>query len=144
MTNKVSAYLICATVQVPTPCPFADGSLVPVAGSPFPLTGNANGPGPILVDPYGNNVYVLSTLSNTVSPFKISPVSGALTAMTPAVVATGLQPTSMVIRGDDNWMFVSNFNAATVSQFSIVPATGALTAGAPIQTDNYPFGLAVK
>jgi hypothetical protein len=41
-------------------------------------------------------------------------------------------------------MFISNFNAATVSQFSITPATGALSAAAPIQTDNYPWGLAVK
>jgi 6-phosphogluconolactonase (cycloisomerase 2 family) len=59
-------------------------------------------------------------------------------------VATGLVPTSIVIRPDDNWMFVSNFNAATVSQYSITPATGGLTAAQPIQTDNYPFGLAVK
>ena len=55
-----------------------DGSLVPVAGSPFSLSGSSNRPGPILVDPYGNNVYVLGTLSNTVSRLKISPISGSL------------------------------------------------------------------
>ena len=64
--------------------------------------------------------------------------------MTPAVVATGLEPKSIAIRGDDNWMFVANHNAATVSQYSITPATGALSAAAPIQTDNYPWGVAVK
>lgn len=146
-SNKVNGYLICATVQLPTPCPFADGSLVPVAGSPFSLSGNANGAGPIVVDPYGNNVYVVGALSNTVSPLKISPISGALTAMSPPVVVTGdhaMQPGAIVIRPDDNWMFVSNFNAATVSQFSITPATGQLSAAAPIPTDNYPWGLAVK
>jgi 6-phosphogluconolactonase (cycloisomerase 2 family) len=144
LTNKVSAYLICATVMQPTPCPTADGSLVSVPGSPFSMTGNANGPGPIAVDPYGNNVYVVGTLSNTVSGFKISATSGSLTAMSPAVVATGLEPKSIAIRGDDNWMFIANHNGATVSQYSIVPATGALTAEAPIQTDNYPWGVAVK
>jgi 6-phosphogluconolactonase (cycloisomerase 2 family) len=144
LTNKVSAYTICSIVQSPGPCPNADGSLVAVAGSPFALTGNANGPGPLVVDPFGNNVYVVGTLSNTVSPFKISPVTGALTAMSPAVIATGLQPTSIAIRGDDNWMFVTNYNAATVSQYSITPATGALSAASPIQTDNYPWGVAVK
>lgn len=143
-TNKVSAYTICTKVIVPTPCPNADGSLVAVPGSPFSLTGNANGAGPIAVDPYGNNVYVVGTLSNTVSPLKISPTSGALTAMSPAVVATGLEPKSIVIRGDDNWMFVSNYSGPSVSQYSIVPATGALTVAAPIPTDNYPWGLAVK
>ena len=38
-----------------------DGTLVQVSGSPFSLSGSANGPGPLLVDPYGNNVYVLGT-----------------------------------------------------------------------------------
>jgi 6-phosphogluconolactonase (cycloisomerase 2 family) len=144
LTNKVSAYMICTTVIVPTPCPKADGSLVEVSGSPFSLAGNANGPGPIAVDPYGNNVYVVGTLSNTLSGFKISAATGGLTAMTPAVVATGLEPRSITIRGDDNWMFIANHNGATVSQYSIVPATGALTAEAPIHTDNYPWGVAVK
>jgi len=143
-TNKVSAYTICTMVIVPTPCPNADGSLVAVAGSPFSLAGNAGGPGPLVVDPFGNNVYVVGTLSNTLSLFKISPISGALTALTPAVVATGAEPKSIAIRGDDNWMFVSNHSGPSVSQYSITPATGALSAAAPIQTDNYPWGVAVK
>jgi 6-phosphogluconolactonase (cycloisomerase 2 family) len=147
LSNKISAYITCATVQVPAPCPQADGRLVPIAASPFSVSGNANGIGPIAVDPYGNNLYVVGVLSNTVSGFKISQSSGALSAMSPAVVATGdhgQRPGSIAIRGDDNWMFVSNYQGGTVSQYSIVPATGALTAEAPIQTDNYPWGVAVK
>jgi DNA-binding beta-propeller fold protein YncE len=101
------------------------------------------------VDPFGNNVYVVGTLSNTVSPLKISPISGALTAMSPATVATGQGPMSIVVRGDDNWMFVTNFGSAslggsTVSQYAITPATGALTAQPAIPTDNLPWGVAVK
>jgi len=146
LTNKVSAYAICngSTTQ-PTGCNgLIAGSLLQVSGSPFSLSGSANGAGPLAVDPFGNNLYVLGTLSNTVSLLKISPVSGAVSAMTPATAATGLQPTSLVIRADDNWLFVSNYNNATVSQFSITPATGALSALPPVQTDNYPFGVAVK
>jgi len=143
-TNKVSAYQICQFVQSQSPCQHADGSLVQIPGSPFAMSGSANGPGPLLVDPFGNFLYVLGTLSNTVSPFKIGQISGAITALTPATVATGLQPTSMVIRADDNWMFVSNYNAATVSQYSISPGTGALSVAPIIQTDNYPAGVAVK
>jgi 6-phosphogluconolactonase len=143
LTNKVSAYTICSMVIIGT-CPVADGSLLPITGSPFALSGSANGPGPLVVDPFGNNVYVIGTLSNTLSAFKISPISGALTALTVPTVATGLRPISIAIRGDDNWMFVTNFNSATVSQYSITPATGALTAEAPIGTDNQPWGVAVK
>ena len=50
----------------------------------------------------------------------------------------------MAIRGDDNWLFVANYGAATVSQFSITPATGALSLLPTIQTDNSPWGVAVK
>jgi len=148
LTNRISGYTICMAVLSPN-CPNADGSLVPVSGSPFPLSGSANGPGQIAVSPFGNNVYVVGTLSNTVSGFTISPVSGSLTALSPATVATGTGPVSMTIRADNNWMFVSNFGSvaqggSTVSQYAITPATGALSVGQAIQTDNYPFGVAVK
>ena len=149
LTNKVSGYTICMAVNASGGCPNADGSLVPISGSPFPLSGSANGPGPITVAPFGNNVYVLGMLSNTVSGFTISPVSGSLAALSPATVATGTGPVSMTIRADNNWMFVSNFGSiaqggSTVSQYSITPATGALSVSPEIQTDNYPFGVAVK
>jgi DNA-binding beta-propeller fold protein YncE len=145
-TNKVSAYTICngTATQSSTCTALSPGALVPVSGSPFSLSGSANGAGPLVVDPYGNNVYVLGTLSNTVSPLKISPVSGSLTALTPATVATGSGPTSIAIRGDDNWLFVTNYNSATVSQYSITPATGSLSVLPAIGTDNYPWGVAVK
>jgi 6-phosphogluconolactonase (cycloisomerase 2 family) len=142
--NKINAYTICTTVIANGICPFANGHLNDVSGSPFAVSGSANGLGPLVVDPYGNNVYVLGTLSNTLSGFKISPVSGSLTALTPATVATGANPTSIAIRGDDNWMFVTNFLSQSVSQYSITPATGALSVLPTITTDNYPFGLAVK
>jgi 6-phosphogluconolactonase (cycloisomerase 2 family) len=142
--NKISAYTLCTTVIANGVCPIANGALVAVSGSPFAVSGSANGLGPLVVDPSGNNVYVIGTLSNTLSAFTISPVSGSLTALNPATVATGSQPTSVAIRGDDNWMFVTNYGSATVSQYAITPATGALSVEAPIQTDNYPFGVAVK
>ena len=149
LTNKISGYTICMAVNASAGCPNADGSLVPVSGSPFPLSGSANGPGPIAVSPFGNNVYVVGTLSNTLSGFTISPISGSLTALSPATVATGTGPVAMTIRADNNWMFVSNFGSvaqggSTVSQYAITPATGALSVGQAIQTDNYPFGVAVK
>lgn len=151
LTVSVSAYTICNgyTTQGPR-CPTTpDGSLEEVVGSPFPLSGSPNGPGPLVVDPYGNYVYVLGTLSNTINPLKISPITGSLTALSPATVATGVGPKSIVIRSDDNWMFVTNFGSTslggkTVSQYSITPATGALSVQEAIETDNYPWGVAVK
>src|ERR1700689_2864140 len=146
LTDQVSAYTICngSSTSQPVPCAaLAPGGLVTVTGSPFVLSGSANGPGPLAGDPNGNFVYVLGTLSNTISPLKISPVSGALTALNPATVGTGVGPKSLVIRGDDSWMFVSDFGSTTVggssvSQYAITPSTGALVPQPAIQTDNYP------
>src|SRR5215469_11829824 len=61
--NKINAYTIC-TVKG-GPCLNPDGSLIPVSGSPIAVAGSANGLGPIVVDPYGNDVYVVGLLSNT-------------------------------------------------------------------------------
>ena len=149
VSNKISGYTLCSTVNASIGCLHADGSLVPISNSPFALTGSANGPGPIIVDPYGNSVYVVGTLSNTVSALKISPVSGSLSALTPATVATGAGPVSITIRADNNWMFVANYGSlgqggSTVSQYSITPATGALSVLPAIDTDNLPWGVAVK
>jgi 6-phosphogluconolactonase (cycloisomerase 2 family) len=152
LTNRVDGYAICngSSTSPTLACGgLAPGGLVPVPGSPFVLTGSPNGLGPLVVDPYGNYLYVLGTLSNTISPLKISPVSGSLTPFTSATVATGVGPRSIVIRGDDSWMFVTDFGSTTVggssvSQYAITPATGILTAQPVIQTDNYPWGVAVK
>jgi DNA-binding beta-propeller fold protein YncE len=52
--------------------------------------------------------------------------------------------TSMAIRGDDNWLFVTNQLSASLSEFSITPVSGALTPAPSIPTDNSPWGVAVK
>ncbi len=144
---KVSGYAICDGLPTSPQYPCQSqpqGGLVPTPNSPYALLGNVQQPGPIVVDPFGNNVYVAGVFSNTVSPLKISPSDGSLTALTPNTVATGLRPTSIAIRGDGNWMFVTNFNSASVSQYSVSPGAGTLTAEPAIQTDNYPWGVAVK
>jgi hypothetical protein len=46
-------------------------------------------------------------------------------------------------------MFVTNYGSGslggnTVSQYAITPSTGGLTAQPVIDTDNYPWGVAVK
>ncbi len=145
--NRVNGYSICnGYATQSTMCPIVpDGSLETISGSPFDLSGSVNGAGPLAVDPYGKYVYVLGTLSNNVSVLQLSAVTGSLLSSNPATVATGQRPTSIVIRDDDSWMFISNFNSpSSVSQFAITPSTGALSAQEAIPTDNYPWGVATK
>jgi DNA-binding beta-propeller fold protein YncE len=146
-SNTISAYSICNGMATQsTNCPVTpDGSLNPIAGSPFSLSGGgANQPGPMLVDPFANALYVVGTGSGTVSIFRIGQVSGGLTSGSPATVATGSRPTSIAIRSDDSWLFVTNHDSGSLSQYSITPATGALTPQVATTTDNYPWGVAVK
>jgi hypothetical protein len=50
----------------------------------------------------------------------------------------------MAIRSDDSWLFVTNLNQANLSQYAITPSSGGLTPQTPVQTDNFPWGVAVK
>ncbi len=141
--NSVSAFTICSTISLPT-CPNADYSLLPVSST---LATTGNNPGPLLMDAYANFLYVLNTAGNSISAFKVSTTTGSLTPLSPTPITTSGpngSPTSMAIRSDDSWLFVANLNAANLSQYAITPSTGALIPQAPIQTDNFPWGVAVK
>jgi 6-phosphogluconolactonase (cycloisomerase 2 family) len=138
--NSVSAFTICSVISLPS-CPNADFSLLPVQGSPF-AAGNA--PGPLMMDAYANYLYVLDTGQNAISAYKVSTTTGSLTPLNPTPITTNAYPTSIAIRSDDSWMFVTNLNSANLSQYAITPSTGGLTPQAPVQTDNFPWGVAVK
>ena len=140
LDNSVSAYTICNVVSLPT-CARGDFSLLPVTGSPF-TTGIA--PGPLLEDALANFLYVLDTGQNEISAYRISTTTGSLSPLTPATIATSSYPTSMAIRSDDSWLFVTNLNQANLSQYAITPSSGGLTPQTPVQTDNFPWGVAVK
>jgi 6-phosphogluconolactonase len=139
-SNSVSAFTTCNIVTLPT-CPTANFSLLPISGSPFTA-----GPGPIalLVDPLGNYLYVLDQVENAIRPYQIGTATGSLTALNPTYSGTNQFPTSMAIRSDDTWMFVTNLNSASLSEYAITPSTGALTTQPPVQTDNNPWGVAVR
>jgi len=141
--NSVSAYTICSTLS-PQICPTPDFRLLPVNnGLPFPVS-PGEGPGPLSMDAYGFYLYVVDAASGLVSQFKISPTSGSLTPLTPPSVAAGVGADSIAIRSDDSWVFVADKTAATLSQYGINLATGNLVAQTPVQTFNYPTGVAVK
>jgi len=139
-SNDVNAFTVCSAVSLPN-CPRADYSLLPVTGSPFPA---GNTPGPLLEDAFGNYLYVLDQGQNAISAYKISTTTGSLTAQTPATIATNSFPASIAIRSDNSWMFVTNLNSANLSQYAITPSSGGLTPQPPVQTDNNPWGVAVK
>jgi len=138
--NTVSAYTVCRVVSLPS-CPDANDSLLPVSGSPFAV---GNSPGALMMDAYAGFLYVLDRGQNAISSFRVSTTTGSLTALSPTPVTTNSVPTAMAIRSDDTWMFVTNLNSGNLSEYAITPATGTLTPQPTVETDNFPWGVAVK
>jgi 6-phosphogluconolactonase (cycloisomerase 2 family) len=144
IANTVSAYTICSTVSPPNcPGPAPDFRLLAVKGSPFAVS-PGDSPGPLTVDAYGNYLYVVNVASGSVSQFRISTATGALTPLTPPFVSAGIGANSIAIRSDDSFVFVANLNPGTLSEYAINLQNGNLTPLPVIQTFNYPSGVAVK
>ncbi len=139
-SNNVSAFQICNRIGFGN-CEVNDWTLLPVTGSPF-IAGTQ--PGPLVVDPFGFYLYQLDMGSNQISAFKIGQTTGSLSPLSPATYAAGQGSVSIAIRGDSSWLFVTNYTAATVSQYGVNPQTGNLLPATPIQTDAYPYGVAVR
>ena len=69
--------------------------------------------------------YVANNGSSSVSQYTIG-ASGALTAMTPAMVTAGMIPYAVTVDPTSKYAYVTDFAAGGISQYTI-GATGALT-----------------
>lgn len=138
-SNSVSAFAICdkVTTSCANPAGPGDGTLTPVAGSPFSA---GIGPVAIAADPNFNFLYVLNKQSSDISEYSYGPGSGVLTPLSAPIISTGLTPVSLVVvagatgnnvgntlTNPTDFVFVSNNGASTVSEFSLNTASGVLT-----------------
>jgi len=137
-SNNVSAFAICDKMVTSCPDPGnPDGTLTPVAGSPFPA---GLGPVAIAVDPGFKFLYVLDKQSSQISQYTYAPGTGVLSALTTPVISTGLTPFSLVIisgatgtnigntlTNPTDFMYVANNGASTLSAFSLNTTSGVLT-----------------
>ena len=156
-SNDISAFTICDKVVTSCDSPSSppDGTLKPVAGSPF-----SAGLGPIAVgaDPSFNFLYVLDKGSAQVSEFALNPGSGVLSPLSPPAVSTGATPTSFVIvsgttgsnlgntlTNPTDYIFVGNNGASTLSAFTLTTTDGVLTPlGQAVVTVGNPSALAAN
>jgi 6-phosphogluconolactonase len=161
-SGNVSAFTVCdkqsATCAV-TPGSSPDGSLSPIAGSPFPA---ALGPISVTTDSAGRFLFVVDNGSNQVSQYKISAGTGVLVADSPATISTGDHPVWVSSRagtttvsatgGKTDYLYVANIGANTISIFSFDSTIGGLSvSGTPAtlvngarQPRGQPSAIAVK
>src|SRR5262245_10959073 len=128
--NSISAFSVAS-----------NGSLSPVAGSPF-LTGGIEAGGGffaanrITAAIVKDFLYAANAGSNTVSGFSINPATGVLTPVPGSPFATGGVAdgigVSLATTPDDKFLIAANGSSMTITVFSIA-ANGALSqvAGSP-------------
>lgn len=159
VSNNLSAFAICD--QVVTSCADPnkpDGTLTPVAGSPFPA-----GLGPIAIaadpSPAFHFLYVLNKQSNQISEYSYATGTGVLNQLSTPSISTGHTPTSFVIisgtTGPTNigntltnptdYVYVTNLGDGTISAYTLNTTTGVLTQlGQAITTTVNPAAIAAN
>lgn len=138
--NTVSAFSIAA-----------NGTLTPVAGSPFPDAKTASGFAAtigILADPSGKFLFAADHMAESVVSFNVNSASGALspisTLPTPAATcgtSCHHNPLRLAVDPADKFIYWTNVQAGTVSTFNINGGNLALVAESPV--GSHPFGLAL-
>ena len=110
------------------------GALTPVSGSPFAV---GSQPGFIRIG-INNFLYVANRGGNSVSGFKMDPVSGILTPVSGSPFTTGINPSSLAMaRGQ---LYVANHGSNSISAFTVDFNSGVLTpvSGSPFAVSTSP------
>jgi 6-phosphogluconolactonase len=135
-SNNVSAYFINRD----------NGSLQPVPGSPFAVTGIPNA---VVVHPSGDYVYVTSYVSSTenyVYAFAVQS-NGSLAPVAGSPYPTGDTPAAAVIDPTGSFLYVAALSAQSINAYSIDKSNGTLTTvpGEPfaLPGDGTAFDLAI-
>jgi 6-phosphogluconolactonase len=152
-SSNVSAFAICNQIVTSCSVPTSpDGTLTPVAGSPFSA---GLGPTSIATAPSGKFLYVVDRQSNQISEYKLATGTGVLTPNTQASISTGGTPTSLTIRagttinsttqGTTDYLYVTNLGASTMTTYSFDSTSGILgLVGTPVITGGQPSAVATK
>lgn len=97
----------------------------------------------LTVDPRGESLYA-TTNDDLVHQFSIDSATGALSALTPATVASGTGPRAVLVHPSGDFVYVANQTAQSISVYSRDAGTGALTAQGSTAAGIGVFALAVR
>jgi len=127
-TNQISAFVIDPATSALTAAP---GSPFIASTCPMPIAPGHCAPGPIVVDPSSNFLYLLNTATSTsgISAFRISQADAVLTAVSGSPFAVGATFASMAVAmtPGGGFMYLTQTGSPNISGFQIDAATGALT-----------------
>jgi 6-phosphogluconolactonase len=91
------------------------------------------------------SVYVANAISNNISAFSISPISGSLTSIPGSPFATGSFPGAISSDVAGRFVFTGNIGGSNVSAFTVDATSGALSPvpGSPFAAGSQPTSVAV-
>ncbi len=72
----------------------------------------------VVVSPDGENVYATNEVSSNISQYSRNHETGTLTSMSPATIATGVDPSGIAISPDGESVYAANLSSGSVSQYS--------------------------
>ena len=131
-SSSISAYFINHTVGT-------GGSLINVTGSPF-STGAGTAPRAMVISRSRNVLYVVSSSTDSVLAFTITPSGGLAALGTP--VATGSAPLAIAIHRTEKFAYVANSGSNDVWVYTIDQTNGTLTsAGPPVPAGTGPGAI---
>jgi 6-phosphogluconolactonase (cycloisomerase 2 family) len=139
-SNQVRVFSACVVASLN--CGTPTGALSELTISPFSAPTR---PGPIIVDPAFDWVYVIEKSSFQVSEFSFASATGALSPLAPPAISTGSGPVSGGVTSDGNWVFIANSGASNLSalkvdtQGKLSPANAAV-----VILSNQPSAVAVR
>ena len=136
--NVVSQYDVNPTTGALSP--MAEPT-VPTGTEPLNIAVAPNGLSAYVTDP-GN----FGAGNGMVSQYGIDPSTGALTALSPALVPSANGPDGLAVSPDGKSLYVTALTASVVSQYDIDPSSGALSAKTPatVPSGQGPVGIAIS
>jgi 6-phosphogluconolactonase len=142
-SNSINIFAAC--IQISSTCAAPDGTLTALLSNAS--VGACCGPTTFMVDPAADFVYVLERGAAQVGQFRYSPVTGALTALSPAAESTGAGPFSGGITQNttnSTWIYVTNSGGSSISGFSIPSGKLIGLSSGPILVSGQPTAILVR
>jgi 6-phosphogluconolactonase (cycloisomerase 2 family) len=152
-SSSVSAFAVCNQIVTSCADPTSpDGTLTPVAGSPFSA---GIGPTAIQSTADGKFLFVVDRQSNQISEYKVATGTGVLTSNTQPLIGTGGSPAGINLRlgievnqttlGTTDYLYVPNLGSSNMTAYSFDSTLGVLgLVGSPVITGGQPSAIATK
>ncbi len=111
------------------------GALLTIVNSPFSIASSADSTYGVAIHPNNKFIYAANVASASVSTYSISPTTGKLTAVGPAVLAGANGTNGLFFHPSGNFLYATNQSGNSITGFNVASdGTISIMAGSPFAT----------